>query len=87
MPHQGHKASESKFSFLLSDLSHISNYTKPFDRNVFKLLKATLPGPFTFILPASNMVPALFRNNRKSIGIRVPDNKIIHALIETLGAP
>lgn len=84
---RGIKPEKANFSFLMSDLSHISNYTKPFDRNVFKLLKATLPGPFTYILPASNMVPVLFRNNRKTIGIRIPDNKIIQAIIEELGAP
>jgi len=84
---RGIKPQKANFSFLLNDLSHISNYTRPFDRNVFKLLKATLPGPFTFILPASNMVPALFRNNKKTIGIRIPDNKIIQLLIEELGGP
>ena len=84
---RGVKPQKANFSFLLNDLSHISNFTKPFERNVFKLLKATLPGPFTYILPASNMVPALFRNNKKTIGIRVPDNKIIQMLIEELGGP
>ncbi len=84
---RGVKPQKANFSFLLNDLSHISNFTKPFERNVFKLLKATLPGPFTYILPASNTVPALFRNNKKTIGIRVPDNKIIQMLIEELGGP
>ena len=84
---RGVKPQKANFSFLLNDLSHISSYTKPFERNVFKLLKATLPGPFTYILPASNTVPSLFRNNKKTIGIRVPDNKIIQALIEELGGP
>lgn len=84
---RGVKPSKANFSFLLNDLAHISEYTRPFERNVFKLLKASLPGPFTFILPASNMVPTLFRNNKKSIGIRVPDNKIISALTQELGGP
>lgn len=84
---RGIKPSKAYFSFLLNDLSHIAEYTKPFDRTVFKLLKSHLPGPYTFILPASNMVPALFRNNRKTIGIRVPDNKIIMAITEALGSP
>ena len=51
------------------------------------MLKATLPGPYTYILPANSTVPALFRNNRKSIGIRIPDNKIITAIIEEMGSP
>ncbi len=84
---KGVKPEKAWFSFLLSDLSDISKYTKPFDRNVFKLLKSNLPGPFTFILPASNMVPVLFRNNRKTIGIRIPDSKIIQAIVNELGMP
>jgi tRNA threonylcarbamoyl adenosine modification protein (Sua5/YciO/YrdC/YwlC family) len=84
---RGVKPSKAYFSFLLNDLSHISEYTLPFSREVFKLLKSNLPGPFTFILPASNMVPALFRNNRKTIGIRIPDNKIIASILTELGSP
>ncbi|MGR6088865.1 MAG: L-threonylcarbamoyladenylate synthase [Arcticibacter sp.] len=84
---KGIKPQKAQFSFLLSNLSHISEYTKPFDREVFKLLKANLPGPFTFILEASNLVPTLFRNNRKTIGIRVPDCEITRQLIEGIGGP
>jgi tRNA threonylcarbamoyl adenosine modification protein (Sua5/YciO/YrdC/YwlC family) len=62
---KGVKPQKANFSFLFHDLSHISEYTKPFNRTIFKLLKATLPGPFTYILEASNMVPSLFRNNKK----------------------
>lgn len=84
---KGIKPQKAQFSFLLSNLSHISEYTKPFDREVFKLLKANLPGPFTYILEASNLVPTLFRNNRKTIGIRVPDCEITRQLIEGLAGP
>ena len=84
---KGVKPQKATFSFLFNDLSSISTYTKPFDRNIYKLLKSSLPGPFTFILPASNTVPALFRNNRKSIGIRIPNNHIIAAMIQSLGSP
>lgn len=84
---KGVKPQKATFSFLLNDLSHISDYTKPFDREVFKLLKANLPGPFTFILNASSTVPALFRNNRKTIGIRVPNHEITRQLVEALGGP
>ncbi|MFZ9942166.1 MAG: L-threonylcarbamoyladenylate synthase [Bacteroidia bacterium] len=84
---RGVKPQKAQFSFLLSDLSHIAEYTKPFSREVFKLLKANLPGPYTFILEASNLVPTLFRNNRKTIGIRVPDCEITRQLIAELGGP
>ena len=84
---RGVKPEKANFSFLFNDLSHISEYTKPFDRTVFKLLKASLPGPFTFILPASSKVPVLFRNNKKTIGIRVPDNNIVSEIILQLGSP
>jgi tRNA threonylcarbamoyl adenosine modification protein (Sua5/YciO/YrdC/YwlC family) len=84
---KGIKPQKAQFSFLLSGLSHISEYTKPFDREVFKLLKANLPGPYTYILEASNLVPTLFRNNRKTIGIRVPNCEITRQLIEGIGGP
>lgn len=84
---RGVKPQKANFSFLLNDLAHISEYTRPFDREVFKLLKATLPGPFTYILPASNMVPTLFRNNKKTIGIRIPDNHIVRLMVQELGQP
>ena len=81
------RPSQSNFSLLLPDLSSIASYTKPFDRSVFKLLKSSLPGPFTFIMPAGNTVPSHFRNNRKTIGIRVPDNNIVHVLTTEPGQP
>jgi len=84
---RGIKPTKAYFSFLINDLSHIASYTRPFSREIFKLLKANLPGPYTFILPASNMVPTLFRNNRKTIGIRIPDNKIISSILAELESP
>lgn len=84
---RGVKPSKAQFSFLFHDLSSLSEYTRPFNRSVFKLLKATLPGPFTYILQASGAVPAIFRNNKKTIGIRVPDHPITAAIISALGHP
>jgi len=81
------KPQKANFSFLFTDLSHLADYTKPVSRDVFKLLKNSLPGPYTFILPASNRVPVLFRNNKKTIGIRVPENKIVQNIISVLGGP
>lgn len=81
------KLEKSNFSFLCSDLSHISDFTKPFSNEIFRLMKNTLPGPFTFILNANSKVPAIFRSNKKTIGIRVPDNAITKKLVIELGNP
>ena len=74
-------------SFICYDLSHISDYTKSLDNNTFKMMKRNLPGPFTFILNANTNVPKLFKNNKKTVGIRVPDNNIIREIIKELGNP
>ena len=84
---KGTKIEKANFSFLMNDLTALSFYTKPFDRHIFKMLNKALPGPYTFILEANNEVPAIFRSKKKTIGIRVPDNKITQALIEALGNP
>ena len=75
------------FSFICSDLSHLSNFTKPMDRSTYKLMKKALPGAFTFILNANNTIPKLFKNNRKTIGIRVPNHNIPRNIVELLGNP
>ncbi len=72
-------------SFICYDLSNISEYARV-DKDVFKLMKRNLPGPFTFILNGNNCLPKLFRN-KKTVGIRVPDNNIIRALVKGLGNP
>lgn len=84
---KGIKPEKANFSLLCKDLSNISNYTKPFDRSIYKLLNKALPGPYTFLLEASNEVPSLFRSKKKTIGLRVPDHPIIQELIEALGRP
>lgn len=81
------KLEKANFSFICSDLSHISDFTKPFSNEIFRLMKNTLPGPFTYILNANNKVPAIFKSNKKTIGIRVPDNTITRLLIHELGNP
>jgi tRNA threonylcarbamoyl adenosine modification protein (Sua5/YciO/YrdC/YwlC family) len=68
-------------------MSDLSKYVKQIDRPIFKVLNSNLPGPFTFILQATNEIPRLFDTNRKEIGIRIPDNKIILKLTEALGNP
>jgi len=81
------KLEKSNFSFICFDLSHISDYTQQFDREVYKLMRSTLPGPFTFILNASNNVPHLFKFKKKTIGIRVPDNNIAREIVKELSNP
>ncbi len=84
---KGINLKKANLSFICYDLSHLSDFTKPLNNHVFKLMKKHLPGPFTFILPANTNVPKLFKNNKKTIGIRVPDNNIIRELVKALGNP
>lgn len=81
------KLSKANFAIICPDLSHLSEYVKQIDRSTFKLLKHNLPGPFTFILSATNEVQRLFESNRQEIGIRIPNNKIILELASVLGNP
>lgn len=78
---------KSNFSFICSDLSHLSDFSKPVSNSVFKLLKQYLPGPFTFILNANSNVPRYFKGKKKTVGIRIPDNSIITEIIRELGNP
>jgi tRNA threonylcarbamoyl adenosine modification protein (Sua5/YciO/YrdC/YwlC family) len=81
------KIENANLSFICSDLSHLSDYAKPIPNPVFKLMKKNLPGPFTFILEANNNVPKYFKGKKKTVGIRIPDNNIIRAIVEELGNP
>ncbi len=78
---------KAQLSFVCSDLSHLSDYTRPFSNSVFRILKEHLPGPYTFILSASKMVPKILVNKKDTIGLRIPDNKISMAIIKELGRP
>jgi tRNA threonylcarbamoyl adenosine modification protein (Sua5/YciO/YrdC/YwlC family) len=84
---KGIKLNKANFSIICSSLSHLSDYVKHIDRPAYKVLNRNLPGPFTFILNANNEIPRLFGSNKKEIGIRIPDNKIIQAIVERLGRP
>jgi tRNA threonylcarbamoyl adenosine modification protein (Sua5/YciO/YrdC/YwlC family) len=83
----GKKPEKVFYSILCSDLSNISEVTATIDKNIFRMLKNNLPGPFTFILKANNQVSKYFAGNRKTIGIRVPDNIITQTLIQEIGSP
>lgn len=78
---------KAQFSFICSDLSHLSDYAKSVDTPVFRMLKKALPGPYTFILPASRQVPKMLKARKDTVGIRVPDNNICHAILKELGNP
>lgn len=83
---KGVKLEKSNFTFICADLSNLSDYIRQIDTPTFKILKKALPGPFTFILPGNNKLPKAFKQ-RKTVGIRVPDNSIARALVEELGNP
>ena len=76
---------KTNLSIICYDLSNISEYAK-IDNATFKLMKKNLPGPFTFILNATNNLPKIYKN-RKEVGIRIPDNHIIRTLVNELGNP
>ncbi|MBX2925803.1 MAG: threonylcarbamoyl-AMP synthase [Chitinophagaceae bacterium] len=78
---------KANFSFVCYDLSHLSNYTKSISTSLYRLLKTCLPGPYTFILPASKEVPKLLKSKKNTVGIRVPDNEIARTIVKELGHP
>ena len=79
-----HKA---QLSFICRDLSNLSDYTKSIDTPLYRLLKSYLPGPFTFILPASKQVPKLLQSKKSTIGLRIPDNEICRHILDALEHP
>ncbi len=81
------KPQKLDLSFICNDLSHISEYVKRIDTPVFKVLKKTLPGPFTFILESSSKVPRILEVNKKTVGIRIPNHTIPRMIVEHLGNP
>ncbi len=84
---KGIKVEKADFSFVFDDLASLTEYSRPVDTPVFKLMKSCLPGPYTFILNANNSVPKLFKNNKRTIGIRIPNHEICRALVRELGNP
>jgi tRNA threonylcarbamoyl adenosine modification protein (Sua5/YciO/YrdC/YwlC family) len=84
---KGISTSKADFSFIFSDLSQLSDYARLMDNKIFRLIKANVPGPFTFILHARSNIPKLFQSKKKTIGIRIPDNKIALEIVRNLGNP
>ena len=78
---------KARLSFNCRHLSHSSDYTKSIDTPVYRVLKACLPGPYTFILPASKQVPRMLKSKKETVGLRVPNNVICQAILEELNNP
>ena len=79
-----HKA---QLSFVCNDLSDLSRYTKSISTPLYRLLKSSLPGPYTFILPASREVPKILKSKKDTIGLRIPGNNITNTITRELGHP
>ena len=78
---------KAQLSFICRDLSHLSDYTKSIDTPLYRMLKNYLPGPYTFILPASKLVPKILQSKKSTIGLRVPNNVICQHILDALGNP
>ncbi len=78
---------KAQLSFICRDLSHLSDYTKSIDTPLYRMLKTHLPGPYTFILPASKQVPKILKSKKETIGLRIPDNVICKHILEIINNP
>lgn len=83
---RGVKLEKANFSFICESISNLSDYVRQIDSSTFRILKRNLPGPYTFILPGNNNLPTVFKK-KKEVGIRVPDNEIVRAIVRELGNP
>lgn len=79
--------SKALFTLLCQDIAQVAEYAWQLDNQIFKLIKRNTPGPFTFILKSGRALPKLLQNRRKTIGVRIPDNRIAQAIIKELGRP
>jgi len=78
---------KARLSFICKDIGQVAEFSQQIDNTVFRLMKKHLPGPFTFVLKSNSQVPKMFKNRKRTIGVRVPDNNICQALVEGLGRP
>jgi tRNA threonylcarbamoyl adenosine modification protein (Sua5/YciO/YrdC/YwlC family) len=84
---KGVKREKANFSIICSGLSQLADYTRPIPNTIYKLMRRTLPGPYTYILNANSNVPHFFQSKKKTVGIRVPDHKVPLEIVERLGNP
>lgn len=78
---------KANLTFICKDISQVSEYTAQMNNETFRLMKRNLPGPFTFILRSNNSVPKMFKNKKRTVGVRIPENNIAIKLVEDLGRP
>jgi len=78
---------KANLTFICHDISQISEYTAQFSTETFRVLKRNLPGPYTFILRSNNAVPKLFKNKKRTVGVRIPNNNIVLEMVKRLGRP
>lgn len=81
------KSNKANFSIVCYDLSHITDFTMNVPTPTYKMMKKLLPGPYTFILNGNNNLTKIYGYNKKTVGIRVPNNHIARAIVDELGAP
>jgi len=84
---KGIKLKNANFSFICFDLSQLSDFTKNVSTPVYKIMRKSLPGGFTFILKSNSNVPKLFKSKKKTVGIRIPNNNIARKIVKELGNP
>jgi tRNA threonylcarbamoyl adenosine modification protein (Sua5/YciO/YrdC/YwlC family) len=84
---KGINPSKAQLSFVCSDLSEMSRYIKPISTATYRMLRHHLPGPYTFILPASKEVPRVLKSRKDTVGLRIPDNIVALAIVKELGHP
>lgn len=84
---RGLDPAKAMLSIVCKDISQIQTFSHQIDNQVFKLMHKNLPGPFTFVLPSSNAVPKIFKNKKRTIGVRIPDHAVPLSIVERLGRP
>ena len=84
---KGINPQKADLTFICHDISQATSLTRQLDKNVYKMMKAYTPGPITFILPAGRQSSHFFKNRKRTIGIRIPDDNILQALISSFGKP
>lgn len=84
---KGDNKKRDNFSIVFKDISQVAEYTKQIPNDIFKIMKDKLPGPFTFLLEANHKVPKLYKNKKRIVGARIPNNNIPHQIVERLGRP
>ncbi len=84
---RGLEPEKARLSFICKDISQVSDYTLPLDNQIFRIMRKNMPGPFTFVLKSNHTVPKMFKNRKRTVGVRIPDHAIPLAIVKELGRP